>query len=104
MGDSKRIQKFLGKSREDFLLWAARTETTFAADDVMSVVATDVVGTSSEPLLNEVQKSVATARTILIRGWGRRPLRHCLQNEDSTHMMWNRLYEWYAVTNVVTKV
>lgn len=104
MEDSKRIHKFLGKSGEDFLLWAARTEATLAAEDLMSVVATDVVAATAQALSVEVQRSVATARSILIPGLGNKPLRLCLPIKDNPHKMWTRLYDRYAVTNVVTKV
>ena len=88
------------------MLWSARTETTLAAEEVLRVVTTNVVGnaTAAEPLSEELEKSVSTARSILMRGLGDKPLRLCLSVKDNPFLMWSRLSDRYAVTNVVTKV
>ena len=44
------MHKFLGKRGEDILLWSTRTEATLAAEEVMGVVATNVVGDATEAL------------------------------------------------------
>ena len=100
--DSKRIQKFMGKPGEDFLLWSARMETKLAAEQVLRVVTRNA--TAEKLLSEEHEKSVSTERSTLMRGLGDKPLRLCLSVKDNPFLMWSRLSDRYAVTNVFTRV
>ena len=104
MEDSKRIYKFYGKSGEDFFLWTTRTEAALESKKVWSVVATDVIGDGSVAVDESTAESIATARAMIIQGLGDKPLRMCMAQKGNPCMMWRRLKERYALSNVTTKV
>ena len=106
MEESRRIFKFEGEPEEDFNLWMARTEAALQDKGAWDVVESDTVGnaTVGNPLSDEVTKTVAKARAVIMQGLGDSPIRLCLQNKDNPHAMWKLLKERYAVVNVATKV
>ena len=75
MEDGKKVYKFYGKPGEDSQLWRARTEAALEAKEVMHVVDSDLASSDAS---DELKRSIASARAIIIQGLGDRPLRHCL--------------------------
>lgn len=104
MEDSKRIYKFYEKPGEDFFLWTTRTEAALETKKVLFVVTTDVIGNGTVALEESAAEAVATARAMVIQGLGDKPLRMCMAQKGNPFMMWRRLHDRYAISNVTTKV
>ena len=106
MEDSKKYFKFHGRPGEDFDLWAARTEAALAPQDLLDVVATNVVGTADDdnPLAAETVLKVSKARALIMQGLDSKPLRICLSDKDNPYDMWSKLRERYAVSNISTQI
>ena len=103
MEDSKRIYKFYGRPAVDIFLWSGRTEAALAAKEVLPIIESDVLAGEEAPG-EEVLKQISTARAVMIQGLGYRPLRLCFYVKDNPYMIWNRLKDKCAVSNIATTV
>lgn len=59
---------------------------------------------SLSEIQEDVRVKITKARAIIIQGLGDKPLRAILTDRENPHLIWNRLNERYAISNIATRV